>query len=324
MKVLVTGAAGFIGAHLLAHLRARGIDAIGIDNLSNYYSVDYKRARVAALGLDDVRILDIEQRDALNALFDAEDFTHVVHLAAQAGVRYSVDNPHIYASTNLVGFVNVLEACRHHDIRHLLYASSSSVYGRSDRSVFDETDRVDSPISLYAATKRANELMAHSYADLYGMAISGMRFFTVYGPWGRPDMAPMLFARALLRGEPIEVFNHGRMARDFTWIGDIVEAVTRLIDLPPAGGSSAPHILYNLGRGAPTELMTFIELLERALGRHSPRRWREMQTGDVPRTHANTRRLQEATGFAPQTSLEEGVSRFAGWYSACAKHCELP
>ncbi|OHV07610.1 NAD-dependent epimerase/dehydratase family protein [Kushneria phosphatilytica] len=317
MKVLVTGAAGFIGGWLMQRLQQKGIDAVGIDNFSDYYSVTYKRARLEALGVTPCHTLLIEDQPGLEALFAREHFTHVIHLAAQAGVRYSVEHPYVYGDANLSGFLNVLDTCRRHGIEHLIYASSSSVYGRSEASVFREDDRVDTPASLYAATKRANELMARSYADLHGMAATGLRFFTVYGPWGRPDMAPMLFARSLMNGRPIEVFNHGRMARDFTWIGDVVEGITRLIDCRPGPDShGACHAIYNIGRGAPTELMRFIELLEQSLGHQSERHWRPMQPGDVERTWADTSRLEAVTGFSPQVSLSEGIAHFAAWCHA--------
>ncbi|RKQ96983.1 UDP-glucuronate 4-epimerase [Kushneria sinocarnis] len=317
MKVLVTGAAGFIGAWLMRRLQQEGIDVVGIDSFSDYYSIDYKQARLEALGVSPCHSLAIEDREALEALFIRERCTHVIHLAAQAGVRHSVEHPYVYGDANLAGFLNVLDTCRRHGIEHLIYASSSSVYGRSEASVFREADRVDTPASLYAATKRANELMARSYADLHGMSVTGLRFFTVYGPWGRPDMAPMLFARSLMNQRPIEVFNHGRMARDFTWIEDVVEAIRLLIaHAPEPDAHGAAHAIYNIGRGAPTELMAFIELLEQSLGRRAERHWRPMQPGDVERTWADTSRLQDATGFAPQVPLEEGIRQFAEWCHA--------
>lgn len=316
MKILITGAAGFIGSWLSRRLQEEGIDVIGVDSLSDYYSVAYKKARMAAQGLDDCRVLDISDRAAVEALFERERFTHVFHLAAQAGVRYSVTHPHVYGQSNLVGFLNVLEACRHNDVRHLYYASSSSVYGHAPQPVFRETDRVDHPASLYAATKRANELMAESYAGLYGMSLTGMRLFTVYGPWGRPDMAPMLFAGSIMAGEPIQVFNHGRMARDFTWVGDIVESMYRLLCRAPARAETGTHQIFNIGHGAPTALLDFIDCLEQALGRRVERRWLPMQDGDVERTWADTARLEAAIDYRPKVTLEQGVARLAEWCRA--------
>ncbi|ARS52931.1 NAD-dependent epimerase/dehydratase family protein [Kushneria konosiri] len=316
-KVLVTGAAGFIGAWLTKRLTEDGVTTVGVDNFSDYYSVDYKRARLEALDIRDCRLLDVSDRDAVDALFRREGFTHVVHLAAQAGVRYSVTHPHVYGQSNLTGFLNVLEACRQHGIQHLYYASSSSVYGHSSREVFNERDPVDHPVSLYAATKRANELMADSYASLYGMSLTGLRFFTVYGPWGRPDMAPMLFAGSIMNHQPLQIFNHGQMARDFTWVGDIIESVVRLINVHGESGETGRHQVFNIGRGEPTALMDFITWLEEALGQQAPREWLPMQEGDVTRTWADTSKLEAVIDYRPTMPLATGVQHLAQW---CLDH----
>ncbi|MBY0340719.1 MAG: NAD-dependent epimerase [Rhodocyclaceae bacterium] len=329
MKVLVTGAAGFIGMHVCERLLARGDEVVGIDNFNDYYEVELKEARAMRLavlpGFRGLR-LDIADRDAMAELFATEKFDTVVHLAAQAGVRYSLKNPHAYADSNLLGFVNVLEGCRHNAVKHLVYASSSSVYGGNTKMPFSEHDNVDHPVSLYAATKKANELMAHTYSHLYGMPTTGLRFFTVYGPWGRPDMAPFLFIRAILAGKPINVFNHGKMQRDFTYIDDIVEGVVRVLDKPPAAnpgfdkaepdpaGSWAPYRVCNIGNSQPVELMEFIGAFETALGVTAQKNFLPMQDGDVPATYADVRALTALTGFAPTISVPEGIARFVDWY----------
>ena len=318
-RVLVTGAAGFIGMHAARALLDAGAAVLGVDNFEPYYDVALKAARVATLaGHPQFRFerLDLAEPAATAGLFAAEHPTHVVHLAAQPGVRYSLIAPDAYVRNNLTAFGHVLEGCRHHGVRHLVYASSSSVYGAGHDLPFSEDQRVDQPVSLYAATKAANELMAHSYSHLYGLHATGLRFFTVYGPWGRPDQAPMLFTRAILAGEPILVFNHGRMRRDFTYVDDIVEGVLRTLALPPhaAAGSGAPHAVFNIGNHEAVELGDFIATLERLLGRQAIRDYRDMQPGDVPATYASIERLRAATGFAPHTPLADGLARFVAWY----------
>jgi len=317
--VLVTGAAGFIGAYVCRALHARGEAVVGLDSYNDYYDPQLKHDRVAAL-CPDVRIrrIDLVDRDGLTALFDEVRPRRVVHLAAQAGVRYSIENPHAYVDSNLAGFVNMLEQCRHREVEHLVYASSSSVYGDSATPPFSEDQRIDQPRSLYAATKAAGELMAHTYAQLYGLRSTGLRFFTVYGPWGRPDMAPLLFARAVLAGQPISVFNHGRMRRDFTFIDDIVAGVLGALDAPPpsrpAGGDRAvPHRVFNLGNHTPVELERFIEVIASAAGRPARKRYRPMQPGDMVETMADTRRAQAAFGFAPSTPIERGLPAVVEW-----------
>ncbi len=315
MKVLITGCAGFIGMYVAERLLARGDEVLGIDNLNDYYDVSLKEARLARLrlhrGFRDVR-LDIADRAGMAALFERERPDAVINLAAQAGVRYSLKNPLAYADSNLLGFVNVLEGCRHNGVKHLVYASSSSVYGGNTKVPFAEDDNVDHPVSLYAATKKANELMAYSYSHLYGIPSTGLRFFTVYGPWGRPDMAYFSFTQAILAGRPIDVFNHGKMRRDFTYIDDIAEGVIRVLD-QPAGGTP-PHTVYNIGNHQPVELMEFIGILEAALGKTTARNFLPMQDGDVPLTYADTTRLQAAVGFVPATPLADGIGRFVAWY----------
>jgi len=318
MKVLVTGAAGFIGMYVAERLLARGDTVVGIDNLNDYYDVALKEARLARLKPNPafrfVR-LDLADREGMAALFASERPDAVVHLAAQAGVRHSLKNPLAYADANLLGFVNVIEGCRHAGVRHLVYASSSSVYGGNRKVPFAEDDNVDHPVSLYAATKKANELMAYSYSHLYGIPSTGLRFFTVYGPWGRPDMAYFSFTQKILAGQPIEVFNHGRMQRDFTYIDDIAEGVVRVLDKPPAAvGGEPPHVLFNIGNHQPVALMDFIRILEEALGRKAVCNFLPMQDGDVPVTYAETARLRTAVGFAPATPLAEGIARFVAWY----------
>jgi len=312
MTILVTGAAGFIGAYVCRALKDRGDAVVGIDSFNDYYDPQLKRDRVAALCADiDIRQIDLTDRGALEALFDEVQPSRVVHLGAQAGVRYSLSNPHAYVDSNLIGFVNMLELCRHRGVQHLAYASSSSVYGDSAKPPFSEDQRVDQPRSLYAATKAANELMAHTYAHLYGLRATGLRFFTVYGPWGRPDMAPLLFSRAVLAGRPIEVFNHGRMRRDFTFIDDIVAGVVGALDHPSQ--EDPPHRVFNLGNHTPVELERFITVIEQAAGKPAQKVYREMQPGDMIETMADTSRAKAAFGFEPATSIEEGLPKVVAW-----------
>ncbi|MCP5204160.1 MAG: NAD-dependent epimerase [Pseudomonadales bacterium] len=329
MKVLVTGAAGFIGFHVCQRLLARGDEVVGLDNINDYYDVNLKLARLARLqplaGFSFAR-LDLQEREALEALFREHRFAAVINLAAQAGVRYSLENPRAYIDSNIVGFTNILECCRHHDIGHLVYASSSSVYGMNTSMPFSIHDNVDHPISLYAASKKANELMAHTYSHLFGLPTTGLRFFTVYGPWGRPDMALFLFTRAILAGEPIKVFNNGRMRRDFTYIDDIVEGVLRVTDNtaapnpawdganPDPGTSTAPYRLYNIGNNNPVELSEFIDAIEQALGKQARRELLPMQPGDVAATFADIDDLEADVGYRPATPLREGIGRFVAWY----------
>ncbi|OIR06728.1 UDP-glucose 4-epimerase [mine drainage metagenome] len=329
MKVLVTGAAGFIGMHVCERLLARGDEVVGVDNLNDYYEVALKEARLARLtpqpGFSLAR-LDIADRPGMAALFEREKPQRAINLAAQAGVRYSLQNPHAYVDSNVVGFVNVLEGCRHAGVEHLVYASSSSIYGGNTRMPFSEHDNVDHPVSLYAATKKANELMAHTYSHLFRLSTTGLRFFTVYGPWGRPDMALFLFTKAILAGRPIDVFNHGRMRRDFTYIDDIAEGVIRVLDRPAAAdpafdpmdpdpaSSDAPYRVLNIGNNQPVELMGYIETLERALGKTAIKNFLPLQDGDVPATYADTSDLKALTGFSPATSVRDGVGRFVDWY----------
>jgi UDP-glucuronate 4-epimerase len=329
VKHLVTGAAGFIGYHVTEKLLARGDEVVGVDNLNPYYDPSLKQARLERLqrhpGFRFVH-LDIADREPVESLFRAERFPRVIHLAAQAGVRYSVSHPHAYVATNVTGYLHILEGCRHHGAEHLTYASTSSVYGMNTAMPFSVHQNVDHPVSLYAATKKANELMAHSYSHLYGLPTTGLRFFTVYGPWGRPDMALFLFTRAILENRPIEVFNHGKMRRDFTYVGDIVEGVVRTSDRtatadpdwsgdePGSATSSAPYRLYNIGNNEPTELLDMIGALERALGRTAEKVMVPMQMGDVPATWADVDDLVRDVGFHPGTPIEEGVQRFVDWY----------
>jgi len=329
MKVLVTGAAGFIGSTLTHRLLDRGDHVVGIDNLNDYYDVRLKHARLDRLKARPGFVfqkLDIVERSPMAELFAASKFDAVAHLAAQAGVRYSIENPSAYIDANLVGFLHVLEGCRHARVGHLVFASSSSVYGANTRLPFSEHDNVDHPVSLYAATKKANELMAHSYASLYGMSCTGLRFFTVYGPWGRPDMALFKFTEGILAGRPISVFNRGDMVRDFTYVDDIVEGVIRTMDKPaaPAAGwsgerpdpatSYAPWRIFNIGNNQPVKLMRYIEVLEQCLGKKAQLELLPMQAGDVPATFADVGELQQAVGYKPQTPIEVGVRRFAEWY----------
>ena len=328
-KFLLTGAAGFIASHVAITLLERGDEVVGIDNLNDYYDPTLKQARLARLvgrpGFS-FQTLDVADRAGMEALFASQRFDKVIHLAAQAGVRYSIENPHAYIDSNVVGFINILEGCRHHGVQHLTYASSSSVYGANTAMPFSVHQNVDHPLSLYAATKKANELMAHTYSHLYRLPTTGLRFFTVYGPWGRPDMAMVLFARAILTGKPIDVFNHGRMRRDFTYIDDIAEGVVRTSDRvaspnadwdgadPDPGTSAAPYRLYNIGNNNPVELLYLIETLEQKLGRTAVKHMLPMQMGDVPATYADVEALAEDTGFRPATSIEVGVERFVAWY----------
>ena len=313
--ILVTGAAGFIGMHCSAKLLAQGHTVVGIDNLNDYYDPRLKQARLAQLtphpGFRFVET-DIANHEALEKLFAEVRPDRVLHLAAQAGVRYSLKNPHAYVQSNLVGFVNMLEGCRHHGVQHLVYASSSSVYGANTKVPFAVGDSVDHPVSLYAATKKSNELMAHSYSHLYGLPTTGLRFFTVYGPWGGPDMSPWLFTSAILEGRTIDVFNHGKMQRDFTYIDDIVEGTLRVLDRAPSG--APPYQLYNIGNHQPVELMDFIGTLERVLGREAKKNFLPMQPGDVPVTYADTDDLRRDVGFAPSTPLSQGLQHWADWY----------
>ena len=314
MKVLVTGAAGFIGMHCAKRLLERGDEVLGIDNLSPYYSVQLKKDRLAQLQHAKFAFtgLDIADADAVSKYFEKQKPEAVLHLAAQAGVRYSLQNPAAYVQTNLVGFANLLECCRRDPPRHLVFASSSSVYGSNPKLPWSEADNVDHPVSLYAATKKSNELMAHVYSHLYGLNATGLRYFTVYGPWGRPDMSLMLFAQAIMRGEPIQVFNHGNMQRDFTYIDDIVEGTLRVLDRPAP--PPARYAIYNIGNHQPVKLLDYIAALERAFGKKAKLEMKPMQPGDVKATYADTAALRAAVGFAPSTTLEIGLARFAEWF----------
>jgi len=329
MKILVTGAAGFIGSHLAKYLLNRGDEVVGLDNLNDYYDVSLKQARLKKLetqvGFRFIK-LDLADRQGIAELFAQEKFEKVVNLAAQAGVRYSIVNPYAYIDSNIQGFINILEGCRHNDVKHLVYASSSSVYGANTSMPFSVHDNIDHPLSLYAASKKSNELMAHTYSHLYRLPTTGLRFFTVYGPWGRPDMAMFLFAKAILAGEPIQVFNYGKMKRDFTYIDDIVEGVVRTMDhtatinpewsgeQPDPGTSAAPYRLYNIGNNNPVELMYLIEVLEKTLGKTAEKQMMPIQPGDVPATYADVEALVADVGFKPATSIEDGVARFVEWY----------
>jgi UDP-glucuronate 4-epimerase len=315
MKVLLTGAAGFIGMHCAQRLLERGDEVVGIDNFSTYYSVQLKKDRLARLGHPRFRFaqLDIADAAALSGVFERERPQKVLHLAAQAGVRYSLENPAAYVQTNLVGFANLLECCRRQAPAHLVYASSSSVYGTNAELPWSESQSVDHPISLYAATKKSNELLAHVYSHLYGLPATGLRFFTVYGPWGRPDMSAMLFAQAIMQGKPIQVFNHGDMQRDFTYIDDIVEGTLRVLDRPSG------YAVYNIGNHQPVNLLDYIAKLEHALGKEAKIEMKPMQPGDVKSTYADTAALRAAVGFAPSTPLETGLARFAEWFKSYYK-----
>jgi UDP-glucuronate 4-epimerase len=346
MKVLVTGVAGFIGCETALHLLARGDTVVGIDNLNSYYKVSLKQARLQRLGVNDAFEmafplqsgasvqkrsgspgftfvgLDLANTQGMQALFAEECFDAVVHLGAQAGVRYSLENPHAYMQSNIIGHLNILEGCRNYPVKHLVYASSSSVYGNNGQVPFSVEHSVDHPVSLYAASKKSNELMAHSYSHLYNIPTTGLRFFTVYGPWGRPDMAPMLFAKAILEGRAIKVFNNGNMQRDFTYIDDIVQGIVRVLDIPAvpqedwsgsSSGSWAPYRVFNIGNGSPVSLLHFIETLENALGKQAVKQMQPMQPGDVPRTWADTSSLQQLTGFIPNTPLHKGIGNLVQW-----------
>jgi len=331
MKVLVTGAAGFIGSQLSKRLLERGNEIVGLDNLNEYYDINLKKARLTQLEeLPNFRFIKLElaDRSSIAELFAREKFNRVVNLAAQAGVRYSIENPHAYVDSNVVGFVNLLEGCRHNNVEHLVFASSSSVYGLNTLMPFSVHQNVDHPISLYAATKKANELMAHTYAHLYNLPTTGLRFFTVYGPWGRPDMALFKFTKAILEDKPIDVYNYGKMRRDFTYIDDIVEGVIRVLehipssnpdwssDSPDPSTSPAPYKLYNIGNNQPVELMHYIETLEKALGKPAKKNMLPMQAGDVPMTYADVNDLEREVGFKPQTSIVEGIGHFVKWYKS--------
>ncbi|MEY4118144.1 MAG: hypothetical protein RLZZ116_1472 [Planctomycetota bacterium] len=331
MAILVTGAAGFIGSHVSHHLLDRGEEVVGLDDLNAYYDPTLKEARLARLspkrGFSFVK-LDVADRAGMEALFAQRRFDRVVHLAAQAGVRYSIENPHAYIHSNIVGFQNILEGCRHAGTKHLVYASSSSVYGGNAKLPFSVSDSVDHPLSLYAASKKANELFAHTYSNLFGLPTTGLRFFTVYGPWGRPDMALFLFTKNILEGKPIDVFNHGRHRRDFTYVDDIVEGVVRTLDRPAApsaafdamnpdpGTSSAPWRVYNIGNSRPVELLDYIAAIERCTGRKATMNLLPLQAGDVPDTMADVSALESDTGYRPTTTVEVGVARFVEWYRA--------
>ncbi len=344
MKILVTGTAGFIGFHLARRLLERGDEVVGMDNINDYYHVNLKYGRLKELGIAKNKIeentliasscyekhhfikLDLSDRDAMETLFKTGKFDAVCHLAAQAGVRYSLENPHAYIQSNVVGFMNILEGCRHHNVSNLSYASSSSVYGLNKSQPFKTTDHTDHPVSLYAATKKAKEMMAHTYSHLYGIQTTGLRFFTVYGPWGRPDMAPMLFADAILNDRPIKVFNHGNMSRDFTYIDDIVSGIINVIDnpaqrsttwkaeAPTPENSSSPYRIYNIGNSRPVSLMKFIETIESALGKTAQKTMLPMQDGDVVSTYADVSALEQEFGYKPTTDLSEGINYFIQWY----------
>ncbi|RAL20514.1 capsular biosynthesis protein CpsI [Lujinxingia litoralis] len=329
MKILVTGAAGFIGSHLSHRLLERGDTVVGVDNINDYYDPNLKLARLERLQTQEnfsFEKLELADRQGVEALFKKHDFDRVVHLAAQAGVRYSLENPHAYIDSNIVAFTNILEGCRHQETPHLVYASSSSVYGANTSLPFSIHDNIDHPVSLYAATKKANELMAHTYSHLYGLPTTGLRFFTVYGPWGRPDMALFLFTDAILKGRPIKVFNHGDMQRDFTYIDDIIEGVVRVTDrvaepnaswsgdAPDPGTSAAPYRIYNIGNNNPVQLMDMIGALEECLGQEAQKDFLPMQPGDVQATYADVDDLIADVGFKPDTPIQEGIANFVAWY----------
>lgn len=335
MKILVTGAAGFIGFHTVCRLAGRGDEVAGLDNINDYYAVELKQARLAESGIDAEALkahtlvqsslyptyrfvrADLGDKAFIDSLFATEKFDAVINLAAQAGVRYSIENPYAYVQSNVVGFLNILEACRHWPVKHLVYASSSSIYGLNEKVPYSETDMTDRPVSLYAATKKSNELMAHSYSKLYGIPVTGLRFFTVYGPWGRPDMSPSLFLSAILEGRPIRVFNNGNMHRDFTYIDDIVTGVCAVVSAPPqADTNGVSATVYNIGNSEPVALMDFIGAIERAAGCEAVKEYTEMQPGDVYRTYADTSALERDFGYKPSTPLQEGIDRFCEWYKA--------
>ena len=334
MKILVTGAAGFIGAELARILLERGDEVIGVDNLNDYYDVDLKKARLDRIShYPNFHFyqIDLKTREDVAAIFEKHKPQHVVNLAAQAGVRYSLKDPHSYVDSNVMGFLNILEGCRYNEVEHLVFASSSSVYGANTKIPYDVHDKANHPLSIYAATKKANEMMAHTYAHLYGVATTGLRFFTVYGPWGRPDMSPILFTKKILAGEPIDIFNHGNHQRDFTYIDDIVEGVVRTLGHiptpypswdsadPDPASSAAPYRLYNIGNNQSVELMYFIECIEKSLGIKAKKNFLPMQPGDVQRTYANIDDLIEDVGFRPATPIEEGVEKFVDWYKSYYK-----
>ncbi|EML4887902.1 NAD-dependent epimerase [Klebsiella oxytoca] len=333
MKFLVTGAAGFIGFHACKRLLQAGHEVVGLDNMNDYYDVNLKQARLDLLQspLFSFHKIDLADREGIAQLFAHEKFNRVIHLAAQAGVRYSLENPFAYADSNLIGYLNILEGCRHNHVEHLLYASSSSVYGLNRKMPFSTDDSVDHPVSLYAATKKANELMAHTYSHLYGIPTTGLRFFTVYGPWGRPDMALFKFTKAMLEGKSIDVYNYGKMKRDFTYIDDIVEAIVRMQDIIPQPNpewtvetgspavSSAPYRVYNIGNSSPVKLMDYITALEEALGMVAEKNMMPIQPGDVLETSADTKPLYDMVGFRPQTTVSQGVKNFVDWYKAYYK-----
>lgn len=333
MKFLVTGAAGFIGFHACKRLLDAGHEVVGLDNMNDYYDLNLKQARLDLLQspLFSFHKIDLADREGIARLFADEKFNRVIHLAAQAGVRYSLENPFAYSDSNLIGYLNILEGCRHNKVEHLLYASSSSVYGLNRKMPFSTDDSVDHPVSLYAATKKANELMAHTYSHLYGIPTTGLRFFTVYGPWGRPDMALFKFTKAMLEGKSIDVYNYGKMKRDFTYIDDIVEAIVRMQDIIPQpnpewtvetgspADSSAPYRVYNIGNSSPVELMDYITALEEALGMKAEKNMMPIQPGDVLETSADTKPLYDMVGFRPQTSVKQGVKNFVDWYKAYYK-----
>ena len=329
MKVLVTGMAGFIGFHLTRRLLSEGNRVVGIDNLNDYYDISLKQARMKELGFDEsltdgemkrsrlygylrFRRLDLCQREEMDRLFAEEHFDAVINLAGQAGVRYSIENPYAYIQSNVVGFLNVLECCRHHPVAHLVYASSSSIYGLCEHIPYTENDMTDTPVSLYAATKKSNELMAHAYSKLYGIAATGLRFFTVYGPWGRPDMAPSIFLGAMLQRRPIRLFNHGNMRRDFTYVDDIVDGISLVLSHPSQ--KEVPHRVYNIGNGHPVALLDFVKALEQVSGCRAICKMEALQPGDVVQTYADTRRLAHDFGYRPQVGVDEGVKRFYDWY----------
>jgi len=329
MKVLVTGAAGFIGFHVSKYLMKRGDEVVGIDNINDYYDPNIKLGRLDMLREFDTfafEKMDISDKEAMENLFKSHQFDAVINLAAQAGVRYSLENPHVYMESNIVGFLNILEGVRHHKINHLVYASSSSVYGANTLQPFSEHHNIDHPVSLYAASKKANELMAHSYSHLYNMKTTGLRFFTVYGPWGRPDMALFLFAKGILEGKPINIFNNGDMIRDFTYIDDIVEGIVRVMDKPPSGNpdwdgdkpdpatSYTNYRVFNIGNNSPVKLMDFVEAIENAVGKKAIKNFMPMQPGDVPSTCADVSELEKEVGFKPATSIQQGIDNFVAWY----------
>lgn len=335
MKILVTGTAGFIGSHVALQLLARGDEVIGIDNLNDYYDVELKKTRLARVSRYSGYVhscADLADRAAVEAVFSTHRPQRVINLAAQAGVRYAAENPHVYVSSNVNGFLHVLEGCRHHGVDHLVFASTSSIYGADTRMPFSEHQRTDHPLTLYAATKKANEMMAHNYAHLYGIPCTGLRFFTVYGPWGRPDMALFMFTKAILAGEPIKVFNHGHHRRSFTYVDDIVEGVVRVLDAPPeknpdwdgddpdtASSGVAPYRLFNIGQEQTVELLRYIEVLEQCLGKKANMEMLPLQAGDVPDTEADVSELVAAVDYRPRVSVEEGIARFVDWYGAYYK-----